>query len=289
MLPKGIFKKPHNALEGEAESNEPKAAEKPRKLQTTKCPSCGKSSAQADLLKNLAVCPYCGYHMRMCARERIASLVDPDSFLEQDRELCSSNLLDFPGYDSKLEKAKADSGENEAVLTGTAQIEDNPCALFVMEPYFMMGSMGTVVGEKITRLFEYATAQKLHVIGYTVSGGARMQEGILSLLQMAKVSGAVKRHSDAGLCYVTVLTDPTTGGVTASFAMQGDIILAEPDALIGFAGPRVISQTIREKLPDGFQTSSYLYDTGFVDEIVVRHDQRTYLSRLLRLHRSGSV
>ena len=195
--------------------------------------------------------------------------------------------LGFPGYQEKLEQVQAASNETEGVLCGTARIGGQPCCLFIMEPYFMMGSMGTAVGEKITRLFEYATAHRRPVVGYTVSGGARMQEGLLSLMQMAKTSGAVGRHSQAGLFYCTVLTDPTTGGVTASFAMEGDIILAEPGATVGFAGARVVEQTTRKALPKGFQTAEFLLKHGFVDAIVPRRDQQAVLANLLQIHQEG--
>jgi len=210
---------------------------------------------------------------------------DEDTFKELDGELMSRDLLDFPGYDQKLRNAKLASREKEGVLCGTAQIEGEPCALFCMDPNFMMGTMGTVVGEKITRLFEYAAAHSLPVVGFTVSGGARMQEGILSLMQMAKTSAALKRHSDAGNFYLSVLTDPTLGGVTASFAMDGDVIMAEPGAMIGFAGARVIEQTIRKKLPQGFQTAEFLLEHGFIDLIVPRSEQKEAIAYLLRLHR----
>ena len=221
---------------------------------------------------------------RLSARGRIGDLIDSGTFYELDKDLSSNNVLDFPGYDEKLEAARRNSGEVEAVITGVAYLNNMPVAVFAMDPRFMMGSMGRVVGEKITRLFDRATEEHLPVIGYCVSGGARMQEGILSLLQMAKVSAAVARHSDAGSLYVPILTDPTTGGVSASFALEGDIILAEPGALIGFAGPRVIEQTTGEKLPKGFQRAEYLLEHGFIDDIVARGDQREYLSHLLRLH-----
>ena len=229
--------------------------------------------------------PACGYHFRIGPRERIAYLTDEDSFSELDGSLMSKDVLGFPGYDQKLRNAKLASREKEGVVCGAAKIGGEPCALFVMDPNFMMGSMGTVVGEKIARLFEYAAQHCLPVVGYTVSGGARMQEGILSLMQMAKVSAALLRHSQAGNLYLTVLTDPTTGGVTASFAMDGDIILAEPGATIGFAGARVIEQTIRKKLPQGFQKAEFLLEHGFVDLIVPRGEQRETIAKLLRLHR----
>jgi acetyl-CoA carboxylase carboxyl transferase subunit beta len=203
--------------------------------------------------------------------------------------MVSKDVLGFPGYVNKLENTRNACGENEGVVCGRAKIGGNDCGLFIMDPYFMMGSMGTVVGEKITRTFEKATELKLPVVGYTVSGGARMQEGILSLMQMAKTSGAVMRHSDAGLLYITVLTDPTTGGVTASFAMEGDIILAEPGALIGFAGARVIEQTTRKKLPAGFQRAEFLLEHGFVDAIVPRSEQKEKVAKLLKMHTGGDA
>ena len=226
----------------------------------------------------------CGYHFRMPARKRLMNLVDEGSFWELDSDMRGGDPIHFTNYEAKKEKLRASSGENEGIICGTASIGGQKCAIFVMEPYFMMGSMGTVVGEKITRLIEYATEHSLPVIGYTVSGGARMQEGTLSLMQMAKTSGAVKRHSDAGNLYIVVLTDPTTGGVTASFAMEGDIILAEPHALIGFAGPRVIKQTMRQKLPAGFQRAEFLFEKGFVDQVVQRSEQKEMLAKLLSLH-----
>ena len=248
------------------------------------CPSCRKTLFNGDLLANLSVCTNCGYHFRMSARERLSLLCDEGSFCEIGESLRSTNSLDFPGYNQKLAKSAAESGEREGVVTGTATVGGYPCAVFAMEPRFMMGSMGSVIGEKLTMLFEQAAERGLPVIGYTVSGGARMQEGILSLMQMAKVSAAVKRHSDAGNLYVAILTDPTTGGVSASFAFLGDIILAEPKALIGFAGPRVIEQTIHQKLPENFQRAEFLLEKGFLDNIVERRKQKEYLTELLRLH-----
>ncbi len=276
------FRKPKNTLEGYA-SLKSAPVEDLTELTVT-CPKCQKATPAAELTELLGVCPYCSHHFKMTPRHRIAMLCDSGSFDEHDAELTSHNRLDFPDYDKKLTNARLDSGEHEGVLTGTATIDGHATALFVMDARFMMGSMGSIVGEKITRLFEYATAHHLPVIGFTVSGGARMQEGILSLMQMAKTSGAVKKHSDAGLLYICLLTDPTTGGVTASFAMEADIILAEPSALIGFAGPRVIEQTIRKKLPDGFQRAEFLLERGFVDDIVGRKRQKSTLSTLLALH-----
>ena len=276
----GLFRSPQNELEKGGKEAEDAGIR-------NACPHCGALVALSDQQENLNVCPACGYHFRIGPRERIAYLVDEDTFQELDGELMSRDVLGFPGYDQKLRNAKLASREKEGVVCGAAQIGGEPCALFVMDPNFMMGSMGTVVGEKIARLFEYAAGHGLPVVGYTVSGGARMQEGILSLMQMAKVSAALLRHSQAGLFYLTVLTDPTTGGVTASFAMDGDIIMAEPGATIGFAGARVIEQTIRKKLPQGFQKAEFLLEHGFVDLIVPRGEQRETISRLLRFHRKG--
>ena len=211
-------------------------------------------------------------------------ITDKGSFREMYSEMKSGNPLNFPGYRDKLETVRSASGEEEAVICGTAKIGGQNCCLFVMESYFMMGSMGSVVGEKITSLFEYALEHRLPVIGFTVSGGARMQEGLLSLMQMAKTSAAVKRHGDAGLLYIAVLTDPTTGGVTASFAMEADIILAEPGATVGFAGARVIEQTTRKALPKGFQKSEFVLEHGFIDKIVPRSEQKKLLTKLLEMH-----
>ena len=249
------------------------------------CPHCGVLLQLTEQQENMNVCTACGYHFRVSPRERIDYLTDEDTFQELYGDLKSRDILGFPGYDQKLRNAKLASREREAVVCGTAEIEGQPCALFFMDPNFMMGSMGTVVGEKITSLFEYATEHELPVVGYTVSGGARMQEGILSLMQMAKISAAVKRHSEEGHFYLTVLTDPTTGGVTASFAMEGDVIMAEPGATIGFAGARVIEQTIRKRLPQGFQKAEFLLEHGFVDMIVPRPEQKETIGKLLRFHR----
>ncbi len=253
-----------------------------------KCPVCKNPVLSADLNENNKVCPKCGYHFRIAARQRIRITADEGSFREFDAEMTSENVIDFPDYTRKLKNARINSGENESVITGLASIGGYPVVLCVMNSQFMMGSMGRVTGEKITRAFEYATENKLPVVVFTVSGGARMQEGILSLMQMAKTSGAVKRHSDEGLLYITVLTDPTTGGVTASFAMEGDIILSEPKALIAFAGPRVIEQTIRQKLPKDFQSAEFLLDKGFIDAVVPRGEMRDTLTKILRLH-SGEI
>lgn len=287
MLTKNLFKKPGNPLEWYDGRNKNSMPDIPDQM-CISCPKCKAILLTGDLNESARVCPKCGYHFRMNARQRIGLVTDGDSFRERDAKMRSSNLIGFPNYEKKLWHARLESGENEGVVCGTASIGGFPCALFVMEPYFMMGSMGTVVGEKITRLFEYAAANSLPVVGFTVSGGARMQEGILSLMQMAKTSAAVKRHGEAGNLYVAVLTDPTTGGVTASFAMEADVILAEPGALIGFAGPRVIEQTMRQKLPPNFQRAEFLLEKGFVDEIVPRRGQKEYLANLLSMHQRGN-
>ncbi len=278
----GLFRSPQNELEKGGKEAEDAGIR-------NSCPRCGVQLPLSDLQENMNVCTACGYHFRITPRERIAYITGEGSFKELDGELMSRDVLDFPGYDQKLRNARLSSREKDAVVCGTAEIGGCPCALFVMDPNFMMGSMGAVVGEKITRLFESATELGLPVVGFTVSGGARMQEGILSLMQMAKTSAAVRRHSDAGLLYLTILTDPTLGGVTASFAMDGDIIIAEPGATIGFAGPRVIEQTIRKKLPQGFQTAEFLLEHGFVDLIVPRHEQKETIASLLKLHRQGTA
>ena len=249
------------------------------------CVSCGEEIPKAELMLNRMVCPHCGKYLRVSARERISFIADPDSFTELYTGVQSVDFLHFPKYQEKLEAARKSTGESEGVIVGEAKIDGMRCALFAMDPRFIMASMGSAIGEKLTRIFEYAADNGLPVVGFTASGGARMQEGIVSLMQMAKVSGAVRRHSDLGLLYITVLTDPTTGGVTASFAMQGDIILAEPKALVGFAGRRVIEQTTKSKLPDQFQSAEFLLEHGFADAIVPREDQRRVLSLLIRQHK----
>ena len=248
---RGIFRHPKNELEGEIKWNRTPGPSVPEEMCVT-CPSCRKMLFRDALAENSDVCPRCGWHFQISARRRVALIADEGTFQERDADIASRNLLGFPGYDEKLRRARRTESGSDEVVCGTCRIGGCPCCLFAMEPAFMMGSMGTAVGEKITRLFEFAEKSRLPVVGFTASGGARMQEGILALMQMAKTSGAVRRHSDAGLLYVAVLTNPTTGGVTASFAMEADIILAEPGALIGFAGPRVIEQTMRQKLPANY-------------------------------------
>ena len=277
---------PKNTLEQGGRSAEPVHQDESEPEQV--CPNCHKSVPLSKLWANQNVCS-CGHHFRINARQRISIILDEGSFKEIDAGLRSADPLLFSGYQNKLKTAELSTGEVEGVICGEGSIEGNPCCFFAMEPGFMMGSMGTVVGEKITRLFEYATERRLPVIGCTVSGGARMQEGLLSLMQMAKTSAAVKRFSDAGLLYIVVLTDPTTGGVTASFAMEGDIIISEPGAMIGFAGARVIEQTTRKHLPKGFQRAEFLLEHGFLDAIVPRSEQRRTLATLLSMHSEGGA
>ena len=252
------------------------------------CPACDRRIPLSVVWEQGNTCA-CGYHFRMNARQRIQLITDPATFQERDANLTASDALGFPGYEKKLTATRLSCREREGVLCGTADIMGQRCALFVMEPYFMMGSMGMAVGEKITRLFEFARAQRLPVVGFTASGGARMQEGLLSLLQMAKTTGAIARFSDSGGFYLTVLTDPTTGGVTASFAMEGDLIVSEPGATVGFAGARVVEQTTRRKLPEGFQTAEFMLQHGFIDAIVPRAKQREVIGRLLRIHRGNAA
>jgi len=271
----GLFKKPNNQLEngGITVPIEEKI----------KCPECSRTSTVTELTASLKVCA-CGHHLRMTARERIAATFDEGSFTEHFADIVSRDPLEFPGYSEKLEKARESSGEDESVVCGTALLGGMECAAFVMDTAFMMASLGGATGERIAKLFELADERRLPVIGFTASGGARMQEGMVSLMQMAKVSAAVSRHSRNGGLYVVVLCDPTTGGVTASFAMQGDIILAEPKALVGFAGRRVIEQAAKERLPDNFQKAEFQLENGFVDRVVPRSKLRDTLSFILRTH-----
>ena len=256
-----------------------------------KCNKCGAAILTEEVKSAGYICPKCQGYFRVHAYERIRMTVDEDSFEEWEKDMEFVNPLEFKGYEEKVKSLKEKTGLSEAVVTGKASIEGNPAVIAVCDGRFLMASMGQVVGEKITRAVERATKEQLPVIIFACSGGARMQEGIVSLMQMAKTAAALKRHSDAGLLYVSVLTDPTTGGVTASFAMLGDEILAEPKALIGFAGPRVIEQTIGEKLPKGFQRSEFLLEHGFIDRIVERKEMRTVLANILQMHQNfkGSV
>lgn len=275
-----MFKKTIMDIRGEEQENTP---EVPDGLMR-KCNACKAAVFVDEVKRNHYICPHCGNYFHMPAYKRIKMLVDKNSFEEWDAHMEEKNPLSYKGYGEKLRALREKTGLDEAVVTGKGFIMGMPVALGVCDCRFLMSSMGEVVGEKITRVFERATKEQLPVILYICSGGARMQEGLVSLMQMAKTSMALRKHSDAGLLYVPVLTDPTTGGVTASFAMLGDIILAEPKALIGFAGPRVIEQTIGQKLPKGFQRAEFLLEHGFVDRIVEREDQRLVLADILKLH-----
>lgn len=275
MVFEGLFGNVNNKLEGEADT---------LKGRQSVCKKCEYTIPMTKANKLYYICPKCGYYNTISARRRIIMLVDKRSFYEHNRELESSNILGFPGYEEKLAKAKKVTGENESVITGVATIGGMPVCIFAMESDFIMGSLGSVCGEKLTALFEYATENSLPVIGVTVSGGARMQEGMISLMQMSRVSAAVKKHSDAGNLYIVLLTNPTTGGVNASFAMLGDIIMAEPGARVGFAGPRVIEKTLNCKLPEDFQKAERVQECGFIDMIVPRAEQKERIAAILRLH-----
>ena len=248
----------------------------------TKCPSCNESLFEDALTKNLRVCNHCGYHFTISSGDRLASLVDEGSFEEMDAKLDSVNALGFKGYLDKVKAYQKKTGLGEAVVTGRGNIETIPVLLAVMDFRFLGASMGSVVGEKITRAIEAATAEKKPVIVFSASGGARMHEGILSLMQMAKTSGALARHAEARLPFISVLTHPTTGGVTASYATLGDLIIAEPKGMIGFAGPRVVKETTHADLPPGFQTAEFMLQHGLVDMIVERKDMRPTLAKVLR-------
>ena len=252
-----------------------------------KCNKCGGAIIAEDVKKDHYICPKCGGYFRVHARRRIEMVTDEGSFEEWDSDLQGGNPLEYKGYEEKLEKLQEKTGLSEAVITGKAKIDGRETAIGVCDGRFLMASMGEAVGEKIARAVERATEERLPVILFACSGGALMQEGIVSLMQMAKTSAALKHHSDAGLLYISILTDPTTGGVTASFAMLGDVILAEPKALIGFAGPRVIEQTIGQKLPEGFQRAEFLLEHGFLDAIVERPQMKAVLSKILALHENG--
>lgn len=286
-LKKFFFRKPKNALEG-TDENAPAPENKPAQdaqipdQLAEKCEKCGKIILSDEMKENFGVCPKCGHYKKLSARDRIAMCAE--NFTELFADVIGENVLGFPGYDEKLASLRAKTGEQDGVVCGEGEIGGVRCALFSMDYRFMMGSMGHTVGEKITKTFEYATEHCLPVVGFVLSGGARMQEGIISLMQMAKTSAAVAKHSEAGLLYISVLTDPTTGGVSASFAFEADIIMAEKGALIGFAGPRVIEQTMRQKLPEGFQRAEFLEKKGFADLIVERREMKEKLAALLKFH-----
>lgn len=253
----------------------------------SKCPGCSAIHFKEELEKNLHVCPDCGYHFTLTARQRIDITFDENSFQEMDAGLTSLDVLDFPGYVEKLARARESSGLAEAVVTGKGRINGEPAYAGIMASEFMLGSMGAVVGEKISRMLDKAGSEGIGAIIFSASGGARMQEGIFALMQMAKTGAALSRLQDRGVLYISVLTNPTTGGVSASFAMLGDINIGEPGALIGFAGPRVIQQTIGQTLPAGFQRSEFLLEHGMLDMVVARKNLKAILSRLLRFHRGG--
>lgn len=250
--------------------------------QYTKCKGCNETIKTKDLAKNLHVCPECGHHMKMPMEDRIIGCVG--KFTPLFENIDSVNPLSFPGYEQKIKNYKETSGETEGVTVGLAKYDKTPAIVCIMNPNFMMGSMGSVVGERIVMAFEHATKENLPIVIFTASGGARMQEGLFSLMQMAKTAAAVKKHSDKGLFYLTVLTNPTTGGVSASFAMLGDVQIAEPGALIGFAGPRVIQQTTRQTLPKGFQSAEFVQQKGFIDMIVPRKKLKRTIEKLLSIH-----
>ena len=252
-----------------------------------KCDKCKEILYKEDLHKNFSVCPNCGKHFRLSARRRIKQIVDEGTFVEIAENILTKDPLQFEGYLKKVESLKQKTKIQEAVKCGIGEIYGEKAVLAVMDSNFMMGSMGSAVGERITIAIETAIQEKLPLVIFCVSGGARMQEGIISLMQMAKTSAAISKLNEAGLLYISVLTDPTTGGVTASFASLGDIILAEPDALIGFAGPRVIEQTIRQTLPEGFQKSEFLLEHGFIDKIVERKDMKETIAKLIKIHKNS--
>lgn len=285
---KDLFKKSANVqtqeVQGEEQRQEPEGAPSVPEGLWVKCPKCGELLYKEDVVSHYYICPKCNGYFRIKAKTRIKMVADKGSFTEWCTGLANSNPLDYPEYEEKIAQVQAKTHLEEAVRIGEAKIDGQRVVLGVCDARFLMGSMGHVVGEKITQSFERATQERLPVILFCCSGGARMQEGIISLMQMAKTSAAIKRHSEAGLLYIPVLTDPTTGGVTASFAMLGDIILAEPGALIGFAGPRVIAQTIGQKLPEGFQRSEFLVEHGIIDGIVRRENLKQTLSNLVKLH-----
>lgn len=277
---------------------EPEIAKKPRTepIPSTdqegmweKCPTCSSILYSEDLEANDRVCMKCGHHFRLGAHERIERTVDKGSFEEFNAQMEGRDPLQFPEYEQKIAKARDASGAAEGIVTGTCTIVQQPCVLAVMDSRFIMGSMGVAVGEKFALAAEQALDRSLPLVVFTTSGGARMQEGLMSLMQMGKTAAVLGRLDEAGIPYIVVLTDPTTGGVTASFAMLGDVTIAEPNALIGFAGQRVIEQTVKQSLPPGFQRAEFLLDKGFVDMIVDRRDLRETLGKILALHQGSTV
>ena len=253
----------------------------------TACPGCGETIGGGALVQAQYVCPHCGHHFPLGGYYRLSTILDPGSFRELNPRLTSTDPLHFPGYAAKLELARRKTGLSEAAVTAVGTVDGRKCVVGVLDGRFFLGSMSAAVGEKLTRAIEYAGKYKLPLVIFSASGGARMQEGILSLMQMAKTSAALARFDEKGGFFLSILTNPTTGGVTASFASLGDVILAEPKALIGFAGPRVIEQTIGEKLPEGFQRAEFQMEHGFVDAVVPRGELRGVISQLLALHEKG--
>ena len=276
------FKKPKKEI---TKTDGKKQVQVPQGLYA-KCKGCGSILYNKDLDKNFKVCPKCGYHYQLSSLERLYLTVDAGSFQELDEKLDSQNPLGFPEYEDKIKRGQEKAKMTDAVITGVATIAGQPASIAIMDFQFMGGSLGSVVGEKITRAVERAIEKKIGLVIVSTSGGARMQEGILSLMQMAKTSAAIGRLGEEGLPYISVLTDPTTGGVAASYSMLGDVNLAEPGAMVGFAGPRVIEQTIRQKLPKGFQRAEFLLDHGFIDAIVPRSEMRQTLGKYLKFFRS---
>lgn len=281
---KDLFKKTSSYGTVKSESKEEGAKPNIPSGMWAKCDECSSIIYKEDLISNSYVCPSCKNHLRIQAKTRIEFFFDKGSFKEMFSEITTNNPLQFKGYEEKLEKGRAATESSEAIVTGTGLVNGIKVATGVMDSFFMMGSMGVAVGERLTSMIEYATKKKLPLVIFTTSGGARMQEGIFSLMQMAKVSAALGKYDEAGLLYITVITHPTTGGVTASFAMEGDIILSEPNALIGFAGRRVIENTIKETLPDDFQKAEFLLEKGFVDAIVDRRELRQTIYKILSIH-----
>jgi acetyl-CoA carboxylase carboxyl transferase subunit beta len=275
--------------EEEKEKKEIREEPKPSDQLWVKCNSCNEIIYRKVIERNLQVCPKCNYHFQIPARRRIDSVVDPGTFIECDADLISTDPIEFKDskrYPSRIKESQEKTGQKDAILCGEARIEGQPAMIGIFEFNFMGGSLGSVVGEKITRLIERAIEKRVGVVIFCASGGARMQEGILSLMQMAKTSAALAKLQEASLLYISVLTDPTTGGVSASIAMLGNVIIAEPKAMIGFAGPRVIKDTIRAELPEGFQRAEYLLEHGMVDLIVERKDLRHTLASLLEMFKT---
>lgn len=279
------LKKKENLYVGNVENNKNVSRSDGLVGKWIKCEKCNDIVYKEDVHENLSVCPNCDNHFRLSSRRRIWQVIDEGTFEEFEIDMTIKDPLNFPGYSKKIETIRKFTDIKEAVKTGTGKINGHKVIIGVMDANFMMGSMGSLVGEMVTRAVEEAIKEKLPLIMFCASGGARMQEGIVSLMQMAKTSSSLARLDEAGLLYISVLTDPTTGGVTASFASLGDIILAEPGSLIGFAGPRVIEQTLKEKLPEGFQSAEFLLEHGFIDKVVHRKDMKNTLSEILELHK----